>query len=363
MPIGQNGQIPEESVSYPSEIDIIEEALREAKLHSGTPIRREFGPSDALLGDRATPTATSPAPGSLNVPTLARPGDSYTEEDLANVIAYGKQLKSWVDVQVDCRMEAWFATRAEESARTIAGLQQTDFEVQAVKELQAKHFAVVESLSQELQRIKSSIASADKALEKTMAALGDFGDDVGRLRKTVASCESAIKDISAETKQARREVSLEHKQVESLEMQLQRRIEDRLGEDLANLQRRLVAELRAETAGALQSESDAVARLDQRMWLLSQRVDRRIGDVSTRVEREPLALANSARILSRSLSPREPRNAVYSPRWNIIGGRLISSEEVDDPRPRNTIFPLRSKLALLGTPLEDVILAKNGRGE
>jgi hypothetical protein len=356
----QNGRIAKENVLYPipSEIDIIEAALREAKRSPGVSGAQEFlGQAEALLGAAASP-GPSNAQGSTSVPPGIVPGagDAYSEADMANVIAYGNQLKSWVDIQVDCRMEAWLVARAEESVRT-------GYEVQAMKELQAKHFAVVESLSQEMLRIKSSVAAEDKAqlrdidtlskdLDKTTVAVEVLADDFGRLRKTVAFCESAIKDISIETKRAMRDVSLEHTQVESLEMRLRKRIEDN--------QNRLVAELRAETAAALQTESDAIARLDQRMWVLSQRVERRMSDGSSRVEREALAirpitslgLASSARILSRSLSPRESREAVYNPRWNIIGGRLISSEpDADDIRLRDNNF--RSKLALTSSRMEE----------
>merc|ERR1711879_685381 len=76
----------------------------------------------------------------------------------------------------------------------------------------------------------------------------------------------------------------EARQADCTELRLRKQVEDsqdRLGEDLASLQRRLVAELRAETVAALQSESDAIARLDKRLWVLDQRVERRLDDLAT----------------------------------------------------------------------------------
>merc|ERR1711957_979776 len=63
-----------------------------------------------------------------------------------------------------------------------------------------------------------------------------------------------------------------------LEIGLDTRLEDCLVVVEQQLQRRIVAELRLETAAALRSEASAVAALDEQLWLTDQRLGQRIDE-------------------------------------------------------------------------------------
>merc|ERR1711943_174458 len=78
---------------------------------------------------------------------------------------------------------------------------------------------------------------------------------------------------------------------------------------------RLIEDLRVEVTAALQTESDAISRLDKRLWLLDQRLERRINGAA-------LQRTNVVMALGDDRSP-SPRYRASSPGWNIIGGRLI----------------------------------------
>merc|ERR1712136_547855 len=55
--------------------------------------------------------------------------------------------------------------------------------------------------------------------------------------------------------------------------------EVRLGDELGSLQQRLISELRAETTAAFRSEAAAVASLDEQIWLTDQRLGQRIDEL------------------------------------------------------------------------------------
>jgi chromosome segregation ATPase len=246
-------------------------------------------------------------------------------------------------------LDMLLAGRAEESAVALVGVQRVEAEMEAIKEMQSKLFSVVEGLSEEMNKVKAAVSgktqakmlgvieTLSKELTNTRSAVDELkfanasiAEDMGRLKISIASCELAIKDASAE-------VRAEARQVDCTELRLRKQVEDsqdRLGEDLASLQRRLVAELRAETVAALQSESDAIARLDKRLWVLDQRVERRLDDLATSGGSVEIACADHTAtvqgftVVNHCQSPqRTPRSPVYSPGWSIIGGRLISAED------------------------------------
>jgi len=71
--------------------------------------------------------------------------------------------------------------------------------------------------------------------------------------------------------------------IENSRRELQRAVQDSqssLKEELIALQKRLVAELRAETTAAFRSESASVAALDEQLWLTDQRLGQRIDELA-----------------------------------------------------------------------------------
>lgn len=302
-------EVPEEGgIHIPTELDIIQAALQGAR--------------NIAASRTGTPFTASPVKSAHESAFVPPPGEGYNDEDTAKVIEYGKQLKSWVDMQVDARMDAWLATRIEDENE--------------------KYRLLVQPINDGLIQFRSLASYVDKMVElvqpqelaRTHAAMAE---DIGRLKTAVVSCEDAIKDVSRISKEAFREVSLEGKQVENLELRLQKRIEELYRDERENnILRGSVAELRRETATALRDEADNLSRLDQKVSELSQRIDRRSGDIL----REPL-VSSTRSILGRSVSPLErltPRDReflrerefaytqepLYMPRWNIVGGRVIS---------------------------------------
>lgn len=275
------------------EIDIIEAALGAAKLKS-------------------------PLSPETSVPVTSV-GMAYTNADAANVSVYGAQLKNWIDMQVNTRLDLVLARQAEESAITLAGMQHSEGDIESLKEMQSKLFSVVEGLSQQMIRVKTAVAANTQA--KLIAVVETLSEELARTKSTLVDELESLKTSVAFCEVAVKDVAVEARQVDLDEVRLRKDVEDsqgRLSEDLAGLQRRLVAELRAETVAALQTESDAIARLDQRLFLLDQRLER-AGVLSDRASR-PAA---------RSQSPRSPRSPIYSPGWNIIGGRLVSEHETN----------------------------------
>jgi hypothetical protein len=279
-------------------------------------------------------------------------GVTYGEADAQNVIAYGAQLKSWVDLQVDARVDMLFATRVEEAVLALDGVRRTELEIGAIKDMQTKLFAVVEGLSEEMGKVKAAVAANTQA--KILGVVERLSNDVANLRSaveelTVKSEELTVKSeeltvtsvatiadvgyLQSSIRDSAREIRAETRQADFVEVRMTKALEDSQ-EGLVGLQKRLVAELRAETVAALQSESEAIATLDQRLWKLDQRIERRLDDVAARgreriVVETARSLSQSPHV-SRSQSPHDqknsPRSLVYSPGWNIIGGRLVSKK-------------------------------------
>merc|ERR1712139_723005 len=120
---------------------------------------------------------------------------------------------------------------------------------------QAKISSLIEKLSQDLASTQVAVA-----------------EEVDRLKTSVASCELAV--LQDATGPTREDVSL-------------------------------IAELRAEMVAALTCEFDAIARLDKRIWLLDQRIERRVNDLA-------LQRPNVARGDDQSLSPRSRKGLLLA---------------------------------------------------
>jgi hypothetical protein len=182
------------------EVTLLEAALREA-------MSRKQG-ADALGASRTyigspmatTPVAVSreplmnmmnitglPAVSSISQPAIY--GDQATQ-------AYGAQLKAWIDWQVDTRLNALLpsllarelSSVQQESGAAARMYQRLEGELDLVKSAQAKLFAVVEGLSEEVTQLKVQ-GEALAAVEKILLT-------VEELKQSVSSREADDGGIS-----------------------------------------------------------------------------------------------------------------------------------------------------------------------
>jgi len=85
----------------------------------------------------------------------------------AAVAAYGVQLRAWVDLQVDMRLnqvlqgclDGELAAIRLDSATALGAVERVEVEVSTVTEAQAKLLAVIEGISEELARLKAVVAA------------------------------------------------------------------------------------------------------------------------------------------------------------------------------------------------------------
>lgn len=234
----------------PSEVDIIEAALSNA---------RSKVTVDAALGDASPLGCVERELLSRNDLSLDSPGMVYTDADATNVSEYGAQLKSWVDLQVDMRLDLVLVRREEEAAS----------EMSAVKEMQSRTFALVESLTEEITRLKANVPLQD-------------------------SVEVAARSVATEARQVE---LTEGRLLQDLKDSHRRfcddidtRLVDLRGDLTREVQREFdglaksIAALSTETTAALGCESDAISKLDKRLWLLDQRLERRFEELADRYE-------------------------------------------------------------------------------
>lgn len=317
----------------------------------------------------------------------------------AATAAYGMQLKSWIDLQVDQRLsqvvqsgllQGEFLNLQRESVASLE--RHMDMEIEKVKSTQSRLLEVVQTVSEELVRVQAqgdALETVEKALEKVMVTVEELQNHIalqegaGRSRSLEQSEDPALAELRnlqeamherhesdrarsdqlhneaiewqrqcrqelAEHANAflegREEVSdlvrmmqeLERKVAASqtdvklevseelramhakslpgdqglneVEARLVARIQAQfeatgaelvalaatkadiqnivdnsqfnLKEELVTLQKRLVAELRAETTAAFRSESASVAALDEQLWLTDQRLGQRIDELA-----------------------------------------------------------------------------------
>jgi hypothetical protein len=287
---------------------------------------------EAALGDAKRGAASSKDSGIL--------GMDYSEADAAQVSAYGAQLRSWIDIQVEVRLNA---------------------ELSTLKAMQSKLFTVVEGLSAELAQLK-----AVHVRQVSFAQQGVVVQQQSIAAQQQAVAQAAHQAASVASQQAQQAIASQHAvaaQAASAQRQAQQATEAqaKLSEDLDRLKASMAScelalktvdgkeinKLRAETVAALQTEADAITRLDKRLVLLDQRLEKRISDVlvhrpsslsmATRDESPSPSYRNSkpqgfllAKSLSMATRDEHPSPAYRdsSPSWNIIGGRLISERAV-----------------------------------
>lgn len=164
------------------------------------------------------------------------------------VTSYGVQLKNWIDLQVDARLNVvlqgalngQMAAFRQESART-----SSDMEV--LKRTQAQLLSVVENISEEVSRMKSSTATFQMQQQSEIDA-----------------CRKWVEDSQA-----------------------------RFCEDLLATQQRAVHELRNETTAACRAEAAARAALDEQLWLTDQRLTQRINELD-KSHHETITVINRA---------------------------------------------------------------------
>lgn len=241
------------------EVTLLEAALRQAvaRRGNGTPdmvksptteLHKEVLKEHVKLGIEAR-----------NLPSTApSPGAAFFRERFDNAVAaYGVQLRNWIDVQVDARLnlvlrgvlDTEFMALRQESGAALGAVQQAESEMEVLKTTQAKLLSVVEGISEELARTKAAVSAFQ---------LGAQLDTAAKTR----SREVDMDDCKSELK----------KWVEESQT--------RLSEDIVALQQRLMADLRNETTAAFRSEAAAVAALDEQLWLTDQRLGQRIDELA-----------------------------------------------------------------------------------
>lgn len=157
-------------------------------------------------------------------------------------------------------------------SRLLTSQRETDCKLRA--ELEGKLAMVTESVS---CRTEASAAVGVRA---------EFNAMQPEVRLELAEQRALLEELRARvtSSQARLEAGLE-----ALAGQAQA-VEARLDGGLAALQKRLAAELRAETVAAIRTEKSAVAALDEQLWLTDQRLGQRIDELAQLQVRERLAV-------------------------------------------------------------------------
>lgn len=233
---------------------------------------------------------------------------SNVDAEATNI--YGTQLKTWVDMQVDARLDLLLKVRLDECMSEVYQ------EMAAVKDTQAKLFAVLESLAEEPARLSTAmkhlavVEQANTALCKEVTSLRtavEGCESSGKLHSAALfECEELVKHKFNETRSIELDEALFKKQVEESQILLR--------DELLSRQRRAVADLRNEMTMAVQNEAAAVAALDKRFYMLDQRVSKQLEELTSQS-----AAAHSVRV--RSL---ERNGRSGSPDWSFCGGRVMS---------------------------------------
>lgn len=250
--------------------------------------------------------------------------EEYAGVAAEDVSTYGAQLKAWVDMQVDARLEV--VLRAQLDTYMLG----VHHDLEAVRDMQAKQFAVLESLSEEPARIKAAmkhlalVEEANTALCKEVTSLRPAIDECQSIAKlnmaAMKECESAIKSNAAEMRQVEMDESRLKRQMEESQ--------DRLREEILARQHRSFSDLRNEMTLAIQNEATAIAALDKRFYVLDQRVSQRIEELALKGE-EHMSPSTSLRSIERVVNP-------DSPEWSFCGGRVIRSKTAETLSQRST---------------------------
>jgi len=214
------------------EVTLLEAALREAvesKRRLATPMDMDVSPGRAVYQQILAEHLKIGAEACDGFETPSVTAHVVDRFDQA-VASYGVQLKAWIDVQVDSRLnfvlqgflEGDLAAVCDESSATLAVVQRMHDEIDVLKNTQAKLLAVVEGISEELARLKTVVAACQlvaqlktavsgggqvreelvAAVEKVMAIVDDLKNGVSVSREQdiewaerLAATESVVEDF------------------------------------------------------------------------------------------------------------------------------------------------------------------------
>eukprot|EP00929_Paragymnodinium_shiwhaense_P025853 TRINITY_DN1553_c0_g5_i1.p1 TRINITY_DN1553_c0_g5~~TRINITY_DN1553_c0_g5_i1.p1 ORF type:complete len:369 (+),score=115.15 TRINITY_DN1553_c0_g5_i1:88-1194(+) len=210
---------------------------------------------------------------------------------------YGDQLRAWVELQVDARIDAVFrgaldaqlAAARHEAATALTTAGRLEGELAAVAEGQTKLLMVVEGVSEELRQLKVTVedrsgmrirqdeelrARSEEALREEVRALR--GELEARFEK---SCRDIHEQIMVNLRghgdlldEIKGYVDKSH---------------SKLTEELTLKQERVCTELRSEFQTALRSEVASIMALDEQLWLTDQRLSQRIDELVQLHLRDP----------------------------------------------------------------------------
>uniref|UniRef100_A0A7S0ZMK5 Uncharacterized protein n=1 Tax=Noctiluca scintillans TaxID=2966 RepID=A0A7S0ZMK5_NOCSC len=182
--------------------------------------------------------------------------------------------------QLDQRFSSLEEKMRSESARDQRALTvQSDLEgrLEALR-LDVRGMSTQASLEVCLEQSKIEIT------KQVMECESRLGEDLGALQRRVMA------ELRSESAASLRDEAATRGDLNARFEEIRREILDvatkqvsdsevRLGDALGSLQQRLVSELRAETTAAFRSEAAAVAALDEQIWLTDQRLGQRIDEL------------------------------------------------------------------------------------
>mmetsp|Transcript_54488 Transcript_54488/g.129898 ORF Transcript_54488/g.129898 Transcript_54488/m.129898 type:complete len:449 (-) Transcript_54488:177-1523(-) len=241
------------------------------------------------------------------------------------VAIYGVQLRAWIDMQVDARIQQTLAGLVEgelissrqESTTALATSGRLEREVRSSTDAQAKMLVVVEGIAEEMARLKAAVTACqlgtqlnavrsnsswdEMRIARHEAALDELRKDVQRLQDEVQRNQQRF---SAELSEAlgvfatKREVDGLFQTVQQLEAKIPAALREFKQE---------ITELRAEMTAAFQREAAAVVALDEQVWLTDQRLGQRIDElmqIHVR-ERDTIVVREPAPIIRSEVVPKE----------------------------------------------------------
>lgn len=260
-------------------------------------------------------------------------------------------VKAWVERQVNAQLDELLRRHVKDY------MLEMRCEVEAVKDMQAKLSAVLECLPGELASLKDlkslktandscsmtaqaeiSDASFERLPQRAQTRLSQAQQTHARLkqrlehannalfiqattlRATIDEVESTAKLDSSWLVECEALVKSTVAQMQQVELdgaKLKKYLEEsniRLCETLLANQSRAVADLRNEMTVAIQHEAAAVATLDNRFYVLDQRVSERM---------EELALLIEVWAAEGGIRPLERGVTLHNPEWSFCGGRMV----------------------------------------
>eukprot|EP00929_Paragymnodinium_shiwhaense_P122203 TRINITY_DN9481_c1_g3_i1.p1 TRINITY_DN9481_c1_g3~~TRINITY_DN9481_c1_g3_i1.p1 ORF type:complete len:520 (-),score=158.05 TRINITY_DN9481_c1_g3_i1:422-1981(-) len=242
----------------------------------------------------------------------------------ASVETYGMQLRAWIDMHVDARLqhvlEGELLACRHDSAAAIGNLERVEAEIVTLTESQSKLLSVVEGLSEETAKMKTaapgrgsaySFAGSPVALDSQawLQQREELERDLEAKLQSLRLAVSAETAASSAAMCSEIEVKLEHHRKALARISepetLRRDLQDRFGlddlkaqvaaaQELALQQQRLLNEFRADTTAAFRNEAATVAALDEQLWLTDQRLGQRIDELAHLHLRDRMELSERA---------------------------------------------------------------------